>query len=459
MVLIGTTVTPSTNCLVITGAGSDDANGVYVPTGKKWHDADVFENDTKCLLSREPHRNNKTGETSYGWILGQDRNPLYAVQSSALTPPASGWRRFKGSSPMPQLETTTYGIGATKAADSFKETGKTLFAANKYAEAESKWTRALGLAGDSDNALKVALYSNRSEARLRLSKFDAALSDAQDALRIKPTHDKALLRAAVAARELKMYGEAFDFVQKCIECNPRHMEAKVLLADLEYLIQDVQSQMPDVAKVARTKLEESIKAQEAEQRGKKLGAKDLNMLSGVQAFAGYADKREKLAEAVAKDERPPLSSLPYHKAGLAEDQVRIMDKFFQEQRDKKDWEKMKAKKEKDNYAKVKEEFKARAAADVKEGKLADLDEIFGQRPTLATSELAQEPPKAPSLALSTAKAKTAPAEKITLSHFEKAELDKLFEGLPTKQAQTIVPAPSSNNRKKQFEAARAKMLA
>merc|ERR1719329_1094256 len=169
---------------------------------------------------------------------------------------------------------TTYAPGCTKAADALKEAGKALFAAHKYSDAESKWTRALSLTGHSDSALRVALYSNRSVARLRLSKFDTALSDAQEALRIKPTHDKALLRGAVAAREMKMYVEAFDFVQKCIETNPRHMEAKVLLADLEYLIQDVQSQQPDMARVARAKLEESIKLQEAEQHGKKLGARD-----------------------------------------------------------------------------------------------------------------------------------------------------------------------------------------
>merc|ERR1712054_89136 len=124
-------------------------------------------------------------------------------------------------------------------------------------------------------------------------------------------------------------------------------------------------------------------------------------------------KREKLA--AAQDERPPLSTLPYHHVGLPPDQVKAMDKFFQEARDKKDFEKTKAKKEKDNYAKIKEEFKARAAEEVREGRVAGLDEIFGQKLVLGTHELAQEVPKAPSLALATAKPKTEPAEKVTLS--------------------------------------------
>lgn len=458
MVLADAAATASTNCVVVTGAGTDDANGVYAPTGRKWHNAEVYENDAKCLLSREPHKNNKTGETSYGWILGQDRKPLYAVQSPLTTPPTSGWRKFTGALPLPQFEgPCKYTDGATIAAESFKESGKALFVSNKYSEAEAKWTRALSLAGEKEAALKIALYSNRSEARLRLAKYDAALSDAQAALSIKPHHDKALLRAAVAAREMKMYGEAYDFVQKCIELNPRHTEAKVLLADLEYMIQDAQSTQPDMAKVARLKMEESIKLQEEELRGKKLGAKDLNMLCGVKAFQGYGDKREKLAS--AQDERPPLSALPYHHVGLPPNQVKAMDKFFQEQRDRKDFEKTKAQKEKVNYAKIKEEFKARAAEEVREGRIAGLDEVFGKKPALASSDLAQAPAKAPPLSLPGAKAKTEPTEKAALSAAEMAEIDNLFAGLQTKTAQSIVATASSSAKKKQLAEARAKILA
>lgn len=447
----------SSNCIVIVGAGSDDANGVYVPTGKRWHDAEVYENDSKCLLSREPHKS-KSGETSYGWILGQDRKPLYAVQSSILTPPTSGWRKFTGALPLPQFNgPVNYADGASTAAESFKGTGKELFALNKFSQAERRWTRALSLTGERDAALKLALYSNRSEARLRLSKFDAALSDAQEALKLNASHDKSLLRAAVAAREMKMYAESCDFVQKVLAFNPQHMEAKVLLADLEYLIQDVRSMQPDMSKVARLKMEESIKLQEEEQRGKKLRATDLNMMPGVKAFKGYGDKREKLA--AVQDDRPALTSLPYHHVGLPAEQVKVMDKFFQEQRDKKDHEKTKAKKEKDNYAKIKEQFKARAELDVREGRMAGLEEIFSGTPSLAYSDLAQAPPKAPVLTLGSAKAKTAPAEKVTLAASEMVEIDNLFAGLTTKAAsQPLVPASATSARRKQIEAARAKVL-
>lgn len=453
MVFIETLEAAGDNCIVITGSGSNDVNGVYIPTGRKWHDAEVYENDAKCLLSREPHKNQKTGETSYGWILGQERKPLYAVQSPETSPPSSGWRKFTGALPLPTLSgPCNFSEAAAQAAESFKDTGKRLFTACKYSDAEAVWTRGLSLANAS--VLKAALYSNRSEARLRLSKWDAALSDAQEALKLRPTHDKALLRAAVASRELKMYNEAHEFAKKCLENNSKHMEAKILLADLEYLIADLTQ--PDSAKIARIKLQESIKQQELELLGKKLGAKDMNLLSGMKAFEGYGDKREKTA---SKDDRAPLTSLPYHHAGLSQEEVDRMDKFFQEQRDKKDYEKLKAQKEKESYAKVKEEYKSRAMQDVKDGKLASLDEIFGPKLGLATSDLAASPPKEPELVVSSPKVKTEPAEKITLTASEMGEIDSLFEGLPTRTpSAAVVVSKSPSEKAKRLEKARKLML-
>jgi tetratricopeptide (TPR) repeat protein len=138
----------------------------------------VYENDAKCLLSREPHKTKKTGETTYGWIIGQDRKPLYAVQSGEMMPLVSGWRKFNGALPLPQLTgPVSYADGASEAAEALKSKGNALYKAGKFAEAEAIWTRGLGLAAAATT--KVALYSNRAEARLRLQKWEAALIDAQ----------------------------------------------------------------------------------------------------------------------------------------------------------------------------------------------------------------------------------------------------------------------------------------
>ena len=71
---------------VVTGSGWDDANGFYASTGKFWHESLVFENDRECLICREPHRNRKSGQTGYGWILGQHGKPLYpSVSQNYIT--------------------------------------------------------------------------------------------------------------------------------------------------------------------------------------------------------------------------------------------------------------------------------------------------------------------------------------------------------------------------------------
>mmetsp|Transcript_141403 Transcript_141403/g.271311 ORF Transcript_141403/g.271311 Transcript_141403/m.271311 type:complete len:450 (-) Transcript_141403:163-1512(-) len=440
-------ITTSGPAVCVSGAGSVDANGLYYPTGKKWHNAPVYENDKKCLLSREPHKNAKTGETSYGWIIGQDRKPLYAVKTEFIEPPASGWKKFTGLLPLPEIQgPVDMKEAAAGAATALKEAGKTLFVANRYEEAEAVFTRGLGVPFLSDS-MEVTLYSNRAETRLRLSKWEAALTDAEAALVKRPNHDKALLRAAVAARELKMYNKAYDLAKKCHEVHPKLAEAKTLILDLEYLIEDVLATQPDMARVARVKLQESIQLASGK------SAKDFNNLNGLKAFAGYGDKREAIAD---KEKPPPLESLPYHNIGLPEDQVATMDKFFQEQRDKKAEEKSKMKTEKKNYAKLKEEYKMQAEMDVREGRMAPLEEIFtskspgpadaGEAPSGATLTAIEGPKTMPS------------GKKMELSASEVKEIDVLFSGVPTKSKPLVKVAAGDKTKKAKLDKAKLMVL-
>lgn len=131
--------------VLVTGAGSDDVNGLYIPTGRQWHEAEVYENDKLCMLSREPHKSQKTGLTSYGWILGQDRKPMYAVQSDEMVPPKSGWKKFSGQLPIPAVEASEKSLktAAETVALAFKDQGNALFASRAYREAAGRWSRAL----------------------------------------------------------------------------------------------------------------------------------------------------------------------------------------------------------------------------------------------------------------------------------------------------------------------------
>lgn len=359
------------DAICISGAGHPDANGLYVAIGATWHDAPAYENDKKCFLSREPHNNSKTGKTTYGWIIGKDRKPLYAVESESKTPPTSGWRRFAGAAPAPSLmEEQSVGEAALACAQSWKDHGNALFAAKRYEEAEEQWTRALSL-GDclKDEAMQVALLANRAEVRLRLRSWDAALRDAQAALVKRPSHDKALLRAAVAARELKRYDEAREYVLRCLDACPTKPEARQLKEDIEDL-QEAEHQAQ--CEGARQKLAGALVRDEAglDRLPKAFGAKDMNSKKGFRAFAGYGDTRSSAAP------RPDVSDLPHHRLGLTDGQVAAMDHFFQDLRNKSDFKIKQVADAKTNYEQMKLDYKSRAQDDLQAGKLQAIDSIM-----------------------------------------------------------------------------------
>eukprot|EP00411_Alexandrium_monilatum_P076930 CAMPEP_0175492630 /NCGR_PEP_ID=MMETSP0096-20121207/2362_1 /TAXON_ID=311494 /ORGANISM="Alexandrium monilatum, Strain CCMP3105" /LENGTH=697 /DNA_ID=CAMNT_0016794561 /DNA_START=1 /DNA_END=2092 /DNA_ORIENTATION=+ len=449
--------------VVITSAGWDAANGLYVPTGKTWHDAPVFENDKQCLLSREPHKNQKTGQTTFGWIIGQDRKPLYAIQSEGLTPPSTGWRKFNGTVPPPQLQALASVEEAARAAGlAWKEQGNTFFAAKKYEEAADKWTRALTFAGSSrDQVLEVALRSNRAEARIRQHQWEGALDDSQAALLMRPTHEKALLRATVAARELRRLSQAQDFAQRCVEAHPNSHEAVQLLEEVRALVEEASNQeLAGRAKSARAKLQESIEREAAtgdlSKIPKAFAAKDLNSKKGFQAFKGYAETRAK------PEERPPLSSLPYHQMGLPPEQTEMMDKFFQEMRNKKDEQTRAAKETEKALEAMKKEYKEQAEQEIAEGRPLPSEEaapsekarrqLQEQKAAAEERKPPRETPK-PLEASASAQARRKQAGPPALSSQETGEIDSLFAGVDG-EAAPAPPAPAASDRRQRLEKAR-----
>jgi len=428
---------------VVAGAGWEDANGCYAPTGKELFGAPVFENDHKCLLSREQHNNSRTGKTSYGWIIGQDRRPLYAVETEAKSPPASGWLLFSGSSPVPKLQGTgSVAEASTLSAQNFKDQGNAYFSARKYHEAEAKWTRGLCLADRcGDETIPVALYSNRAEARLRLKKWEEALDDAQAALRRSATHEKALLRGAVAARELKNYGLAQDLVQQCVDAHPRSSEAKQLLLDIEQLVHFSSQAAGGDGKLKEQWLNKTTE----EDLPRAFSTKDVNSKKGFKAFGGYASSRRGTVEA------PPVSALPYHFMGLPPDEVEKADALYQEMRNFKEAKERMRQKELAEYAEVRASYKIRATEDAAMGKLAPLEEIM---PAVKAKEVAQladaakgpEAPKAKALtALQVSKQQ---AEHPELRTTEAGEIDSLFSGFDAAAAADgVVAGPGSRKEK------------
>jgi len=94
--------------IVVSGAGSKDADGVYNSSSKEYCDAPVYEHESRgqyLKITREPHKNPKTGAIKHGWLLGQNNKPLYGAPTQSLVVPSSGWKKFGGEEPLPIVKT------------------------------------------------------------------------------------------------------------------------------------------------------------------------------------------------------------------------------------------------------------------------------------------------------------------------------------------------------------------
>ena len=313
---------------------------------------------------------------------------MYAVQCEELQPPREGWKKFCGEQPVPEVQVaSSLEAAAEAAAMAWKDQGNAFFTARCYPEALERWSRALSTLEKyaSGSALRVTLYANRAEAQLRLERWEEALLDSEAALAQRPTHEKALLRSAVALRALKRYGEAIQVVQRCLDTDPQHYEAKNLMQDLDQLV-------------------------EVEQRRSKLSKSNLEgKKTGLQAFEGYSRERESSSDVT------PISELPYHKMGLPQEQLELMDNFFKDLRANKKREALSQKKELLEYELVKNEYRERAMEEQALGKPM-------LEPPVEPKALKEEP----SLVI------TKPKQTVTevLTEEDRREIDELFSDFP-----------------------------
>mmetsp|Transcript_21183 Transcript_21183/g.49247 ORF Transcript_21183/g.49247 Transcript_21183/m.49247 type:complete len:415 (+) Transcript_21183:79-1323(+) len=92
--------------IVISGAGTEEANGIYKATDKEYCDAPVYEHmdqGADLKITREPHTNPKTGATKHGWLLGLKKSPQYGAPTESLSVPSTGWKKFNGAAPVPTV--------------------------------------------------------------------------------------------------------------------------------------------------------------------------------------------------------------------------------------------------------------------------------------------------------------------------------------------------------------------
>jgi tetratricopeptide (TPR) repeat protein len=106
----------------------------------------------------------------------------------------------------------------------------------QYAENSRSYTAALSCPMDDQELLKIR--NNRAHANLKLGRFDEALQDAEIALQLFPTDEKALFRASRALYELDRFPESLSYLQRLVERYPDNTAAQKELSRTKLRVEE-----------------------------------------------------------------------------------------------------------------------------------------------------------------------------------------------------------------------------
>mmetsp|Transcript_27210 Transcript_27210/g.83539 ORF Transcript_27210/g.83539 Transcript_27210/m.83539 type:complete len:265 (+) Transcript_27210:1023-1817(+) len=112
--------------------------------------------------------------------------------------------------------------------DELRTSGNELFKAGKFGEAEAAYSAALEV--EPENHL---LLSNRSLARCAEKKYDEAIADARECLRVAPDFVKGFYRLANAQLGLGLLDEALATVRKGLGVDEDNAELKKLMRSIK----------------------------------------------------------------------------------------------------------------------------------------------------------------------------------------------------------------------------------
>lgn len=199
--------------IIISGAGTEEANGIYRASAREYCDAPVYEHmelGADYKITREPHTNPKTGAIKHGWLLGHKKTPLYGAPTEALAVPEKGWKKFGGEAPVPsakvheQLTDVFFAI-----ADDAKTQADTAAEKNEWQEASSALSTGIDALkrsgerfGDPFKNRAALLLSRRATANSKLHDYRGALRDAVAALELVRSLTSAEAVAIEAVKEL-----------------------------------------------------------------------------------------------------------------------------------------------------------------------------------------------------------------------------------------------------------------
>mmetsp|Transcript_27880 Transcript_27880/g.49453 ORF Transcript_27880/g.49453 Transcript_27880/m.49453 type:complete len:404 (+) Transcript_27880:43-1254(+) len=205
--------------VLISNAGSEDVNGIYKASGREYCDAPVYEHVERgqhLKITREPHRNPKTGAIKHGWLLGQSGRPLYGAPTEALAVPVSGWKKFGGDEPTPVVQ-VHFSMDEVifKTADDAKSAGDKAMEEEDWQEAVRQFTAGIDTMKKANDNLSDAfknraslLLSRRGAAHMRMKESKAAFRDAVAAMDLERRAAEAL--AIEALCELGIKDEAIS---------------------------------------------------------------------------------------------------------------------------------------------------------------------------------------------------------------------------------------------------------
>eukprot|EP01123_Difflugia_compressa_P004587 TRINITY_DN16028_c0_g1_i1.p1 TRINITY_DN16028_c0_g1~~TRINITY_DN16028_c0_g1_i1.p1 ORF type:complete len:587 (-),score=151.01 TRINITY_DN16028_c0_g1_i1:105-1865(-) len=267
-------------------------------------------------------------------------------------------------------------------ADKLKNDGNAALSAGNYTEAIRCYTEAIKL-----SPLKE-YYSNRSLAYLKLGKFNDALADGEQCVKLDANWGKGYQRKGAALQSLNRYKDAFETLKKGLELEPGNTQMKASCSEVEKLAQWEESQH---------KKEEAAKKQLAELQklfeGDPLGqcrlmpeVKDLvDDVGFVKKISEIQNDPTKLQHYIATDEQvrmfvsvaaqyQHLSKLTDKERAelyLKQEEARMRaEKLEEEERDRRRKEEKARKEEEERKKKLEEESKLtieqRKARDLKE---------------------------------------------------------------------------------------------
>lgn len=121
-------------------------------------------------------------------------------------------------------------------AEILKEEGNIAFKYEKWKEAIEWYSKAINLIHETNSKNLVVYLKNRAAAYLKLSNYEAALEDCNEALKVLPTDPKALYRRCQALEALNRFEEAYRDATQIFKDDPNNKAIQPTLEKLHRIV-------------------------------------------------------------------------------------------------------------------------------------------------------------------------------------------------------------------------------